>query len=155
MGKFKRENLPDPISYFENRGHTLFGNSGKQFRTDCTIHGGKSSNLSVLRESGAFFCFSCGAKGGDVLSYEMQDTGCDFVTAARALGAWVDDGHAPIKYKPSPLTPRQALLVLAFESTLAAVSASNVGNGVVMSQTDRARLLNAASRINQIAEAFQ
>jgi len=71
------------------------------------------------------------------------------------VGAWVDDGRAPVQHKPSPLTPRQALSVLAFESTLAAVAAGNLAQGVALSAVDLSRLLTAAGRINLIAEAFQ
>jgi hypothetical protein len=155
MGKFIRENLPDPASYFENRGQVIHNTRGKRFRTNCAIHGGDGITLSVLREEGGFFCFSCQAKGGDVVSYEMQAEGSDFVTAAKALGVWVDDGRAPVQQKPSPLTPRQALSVLAFESTLTAVAAGNISNGVHLSEVDLTRLLTAARRINLIAEAFQ
>jgi hypothetical protein len=155
MGKFIRENLPDPASYFENRGQVVHHTRGKHFRTNCAIHGSGGETLSVLREEGGFYCFSCQSKGGDIISYEMQAEGSDFVTAAKALGAWVDDGRAPVQHKPSPLTPRQALSVLAFETSVAAVAAGNAANGVVLSSADLARLLTAARRINQIAEAFQ
>ena len=111
--------------------------------------------MRVNTGSGAWVCMSCGAKGGDLLAYEMQFTGAEFVDACKAVGAWVDDGRAPIQHKPSPLTPRQALSVLAFESQLTAVAAGNAAKGVALSAADLARLMTAASRINQIAEAFQ
>lgn len=151
---FDKTRLPDPASYFENRGHTVRGN-GKHFRVRCEIHGGEDANLSINRANGAFYCFSCGAKGGDVLAYEMQADGIDFVSAAKLLGAWVDDGTPQEHYKPSPLSARQALAVIALESTLTAVAAGNVANGVTLTDIDLARLMVAANRINQLAEAFQ
>lgn len=151
---FDKSMLPDPVAYFENQGHTIFGRGGKRFRTDCTIHGGTSPNLSVLRESGAFFCFACGAKGGDILAYEMQATGSDFVTAAKALNAWVDDGKPRPEYKPTALSPRNALLVLATESNLIAIAGHNVANGVELTQVDLARIRMSASRIDQIQRDF-
>jgi hypothetical protein len=152
---FARNLLPDPVSYFENHGLTLKGpRSAKWKTTSCNFHGG-SDSMRVNVTTGAWVCMSCGEKGGDVLAYEMQFTGAEFVDACKTLGVWLDDGRAPIQHRPSLLTPRQALSVLAFESTLAAVAAGNAANGVALSAADMARLLIASKRINQIAEAFQ
>jgi hypothetical protein len=104
--------------------------------------------------SGAWVCMSCGEKGGDVLAYELKEGGREFVAAARALGCWVDDGRAYVPPKPTPLSPRQALSVMAFESTLAAVAAGNVAHGLTLTDADRARLMVAANRINRLVEAF-
>ena len=43
---------------------------------------------------------------------------------------------------------------MAFESTLAAVAAGNVANGVSLTDADRARLMVAANRIHRLVEAF-
>ena len=150
---FKRENLPEPVGYFENCGLVLMGR-GPWKKTSCVFHGG-SDSMQVNSVSGGWVCMNCGEKGGDVLAYEMKSTGAEFVEACKAIGAWVDDGRAPVHHKPSPLTPRQALSVLAFEATLTAVAAGNAGHGAVLSAADLARLLTAAGRINLIAEAFQ
>jgi phage/plasmid primase-like uncharacterized protein len=150
---FQRENLPEPRSYFESHGLTLKG-PGKWKSTSCTFHGG-SDSMRINTGSGAWVCMSCGTKGGDVVAYEMQFTGAEFVDACKSLGAWANDGRAPVQHKPSSLTPRQALSVLAFESTLAAVAAGNTAKGVPLSGADLARLLTTVGRINLIAEAFQ
>jgi CHC2 zinc finger len=146
---FNRELLPDPESYFESHGHTLFGKSRTRFRTDCTIHGGANPNLSVLRDSGAFFCFSCGAKGGNVLDFEMQVTGCDFVTAAKALNAWTED-DVPSNYKAAPVSHRILLQVVAHEVNVAAMTVADVAAGRTISQSDKDRFLAAAGRINRV-----
>jgi hypothetical protein len=150
---FQRDNLPEPVGYFENHCLVLKG-SGKWKTTSCIFHGG-SDSMRINTSNGGWVCMSCGVKGGDVLAYEMQFTGAEFVDACKALGAWVNDGRIQSHHKPSPLTPRQALSVLAFESSMTAVAAGNMGKGVVLSDVDLARLLIAAGRINQIAEAFQ
>lgn len=151
---FDRTLLPDPVTYFENQGLTLKGpRSAKWKTTTCNFHGG-SDSMRVNVASGAWVCMSCDAKGGDVLSYEMQSNGSEFIEAAKALGCWLDDGRAPHTTKPTPLTARQALSVMAFESTLAAVAASNIANGVNLTDIDRARLSVAANRINRLTEAF-
>ena len=151
---FDRTHLPDPVTYFENQGLILKGpRSAKWKTTTCNFHGG-SDSLRVNVTSGAWVCMSCGEKGGDVLAYEMKDSGKEFVDAAKALGCWIDEGRQPVATKPTPLSPRLALSVMAFESTLAAVAAGNMANGVALTDADRARLLVAANRINRLVEAF-
>lgn len=151
---FDRNLLPDATSYFENQGLVLKGpRSAKWKTTACNFHGG-SDSMRVNVSSGAWVCMSCGEKGGDVLAYEVKESGREFVAAARALGCWVDDGRPYVPPKPTPLSPRQALSVMAFESTLAAVAAGNVAHGLTLTDADRARLMVAANRINRLVEAF-
>jgi CHC2 zinc finger len=151
---FDRNFLPDTATYFENQGLPLKGSrSAKWKTTTCNFHGG-SDSMRVNVATGAWVCMSCGEKGGDVLAYEIKDGGREFVDAAKALGCWVDDGRLPLQTKPTPLSPRLALSVMAFESTLTAVAAGNVAHGVMLTDSDRARLMVAANRINRLAEAF-
>lgn len=150
---FRRELLPDPLSYFAGiAGLTLQGRG--QWRTsECTFHGG-SDSMRINTNTGAWVCMArCGARGGDVLAYEMARSGSDFQTAAKALGAWIGQGtNAP--RRPTALPARAALEVLSFEATLAAVAAGNLAQGVALSDGDRERLLKAAGRINRIAGDF-
>lgn len=149
---FDRNRLPDPYGYFEGQGLKL-SRRGKWRTTECRFHGG-SDSMRINTTTGAWVCMSCGAKGGDVLAYEMAVHGVDFVTAAKALGAWVNDGKPAPRWKPTPLPPRSALEVLGFEATLTAVAASNLANGLDLSAMDRKRLLTAAKRINKLTEAY-
>lgn len=152
---FDRTQLPDPVAYFENRGLALKGSRFSKWKTTaCTFHGG-SDSLRVNVATGAWVCMSCGEKGGDVLAYEMKEGGREFVDAAKALGCWVNDGRSQVLTKPTPLSPRLALSVMAFEATLTAVAAGNVSNGVALTDADRARLRVAANRINRLVEAFE
>jgi len=152
---FDRNLLPEPVAYFENQGLVLAGpRSAKWKTTACQFHDG-SDSMRINVASGGWCCMSCDAKGGDVLSYEMQLHGTDFIDAAKQLGAWIDDDKEAPRQTPAPLPPRAALSVLAFESTLAAVAAGNVAHGVVLSDVDLARLLVAVNRINRIAEVYQ
>ena len=98
---------------------------------------------------------ACNAKGGDVLAHYMAEHGVDFITAAKALGAWQDDGKPDKPHRPKPLPASAAISVLAFESTLTAVAAGNIARGVSLTDKDRARLLVAARRINHITEIFK
>ena len=149
---FERDRLPDPRSYYEAQGLAL--SKGKKWvTTACQFHQG-SDSMRINLQSGAFVCMAgCGARGGDVLAYHMAVHGLEFIEAAKDLGAWVDDGKQP-PTAPAPFTPRQALEVLMTEVNLIAVVAGNIGRGVVLSETERTRLLQAAGRVLRIAEVY-
>ncbi len=150
---FERDRLPDPIAYFENEGLALKG-PGKWKTTECRFHGG-SDSLRVNTASGAWVCMACGAKGGDVLAYEMQATGTEFVRAAQELGAWVDDGRPPPTTKPAALPPRAALAALAHETSLLFIEAARMTKGYVPTPDDIARMGQAAGTIQLIAQDYQ
>ncbi|MEZ5608091.1 MAG: hypothetical protein R3E52_13460 [Burkholderiaceae bacterium] len=125
---------------------------GKWRTAPCVFHGGGDS-MRINTDTGGFICMNCGAKGGDVLAYRMAAQGEDFITAARALGCWIDDDKPPPR-RPTPISPRDALALLAAETSLVATAAANVAHGVVLTQIDLNRLLTAASRIANIGELF-
>ena len=150
---FDRRNLPDPISYYESEGLKLTSR-GKWRTTECKFHGG-SGSMRINTDSGAFACMAgCGARGGDVLAYHMAQHGLEFVEAAKALGAWIDDGKPATQHKPTPLSPRQALEVLAAEANLVAIAAGNMAQGVHLTIAERQRLLTASNRITRLVEVF-
>jgi hypothetical protein len=149
---FERNQLPDPIDYFESVGLILSG-PGKWKTTRCEFHGG-SDSMRVNTSTGAWVCMACDVKGGDVLAYEMQSTGAEFVQAAQSLDAWVADGRAPTQTKPTALSPRAALGALAFETLLVAVAAGNLAKGVSLTAGDVQRVMVAAGRIQHIAGDF-
>ncbi len=147
---FERDRLPDAVSYFENQGLALKG-PGKWKTTRCNFHDG-SDSMRVNTASGAWVCMNCGAKGGDVLAYEMQSTGTEFVQAAQELGAWVDDGRPPATTKPTSLPPRAALEALAFETLIVALEAGRMLQGHT---PDTKRVTLAAGRIQALAGEYQ
>lgn len=151
---FDRGRLPDPFSYYEDQGLELVGPRSAKWRTtECRFHGGRDS-MRVNVATGAFKCMNCGARGGDVLAYHLAESGLEFVEAAKALGAWVEDGKPSRQQKPTALSPRAALEVLSFEATLVAVAAGNLAKGVLLTDSDRNRLLICAGRINRIVGDF-
>lgn len=152
MSSFVKEGLPDPVAYFEAEGLTLTG-KGKWRTAACNFHGG-SDSMRINTVTGAWVCMACNAKGGDVLGHFMAEHGLDFVTAAKALGAWRNDGKPSRPQRPRPLPAIDAIRVLALESTLTAIAAGNIANGVQLTTDDRARLYIASQRIAHIAEAF-
>ena len=151
---FERDRLPDVVSYFEGAGLTLAGPSRAKWKTAaCTFHGG-SDSLRINTTSGAWVCMACGAKGGDVLAYHQAAHGLEFVDAAKALGAWVEDGKPTTPHRPAPLPPRAALQVLGFEATLTAVAAGNMARGVALNDVDLLRLMVAANRSARLVESY-
>lgn len=150
---FDRRNLPEPVGYYEAAGLVFRERKGKWRTTRCEFHGG-SDSMRINTDSGAFACMACGASGGDVLAYEMQATGAEFIDACKALGCWVDDGQPAVQHKPTPLSPRAALQAIAFEVTLVAIEASRIASGIVPSEADKARVLAASNRITRIMEVF-
>ena len=149
---FNREQLPDPLSYFEGEGLKLKGPS-KWKTSECRFHGG-SDSMRINTQYGGWVCMSCGVKGGDVLSYHIQAYDMEFIDAAKALGVWVDDGKPQATKKPTALTPRSALEVLGRESTIVAIAAGNIAQGINLTDEDRSRLMVCAGRINKIVGDF-
>jgi len=153
MGEFIKDRLPDPETYFESEGLVLVG-KGIWRTTECHFHGG-SDSMRINTASGGWACMACAIKGGDVLAYHIQAHGLDFIDAAKALGAWHDDGNPSLPQRPKPLSARAALQVLALEATLIAIAAGNIARGCQLTNNDRARVLLAGRRINIMTEAFQ
>ena len=150
---FNRNALPEALAYFEAQGLQFRERKGRWRTTRCDFHQG-SDSMRVNTQTGAWVCMACGVHGGDVLSYEMQLTGADFVSAAKALGCWTDDGKPAIQSKPTPISARAALQALSFESLLVAMEAARVAKGAKPSEADKARVLAASNRIIRIAEVF-
>ena len=150
---FDRNALPEPLGYFEAQGLTFRERKGRWRTTRCDFHQG-SDSLRVNTSTGAWVCMSCGVHGGDVLAYEMQLTGADFVTAAKALGCWSDDGKPVQQQKPTPISARAALQALSFEALLVALEAARIAKGAQPTEADKARVLAASNRIIRIAEVF-
>jgi hypothetical protein len=152
---FLREQLPDPVAYYEGRGLALKGTRMAPWKTtECRFHGG-SDSMRIKVATGAFRCMACEARGGDVLGYHMAEHGLSFVDAAKELGAWIGDGTTPQRQpRPSQLTARDALGVLTEEATLIAVEGSRIGRGIKPTPDDLERIRLAAGRINHIKGVF-
>jgi hypothetical protein len=147
---FNREHLPDAQDYYENTAGLKLMGRGQWRTTRCEFHGG-SDSMRINLKSGGFMCMSCGEKGGDVLAYHQQANALEFIDAAKALHAWTDDG-LPSTYKPSPVSARTMLEVIAFEVQIVALMASDLARGIAISNVDKDRLFEAANRITRVAE---
>jgi len=147
---FNRDLLPDPLDYYENTAGLKLMGRGQWRTTHCDFHGG-SDSMRIKVKTGGFMCMSCGEKGGDALAYHMRWTGMEFVDAAKALNTWTDDGK-PSTYKPSPVSARTMLEVVAVEVQIAAFMAADMVAGKPITEVDKDRLIESASRINRVAE---
>jgi ribosomal protein L40E len=151
---FEREKLPDPVNYYESQGLNLIGSHHSPWKTtECRFHGG-SDSMRIKVSTGAFVCMACGARGGDVLAYEMAMHGISFVEAAKQLGAWSGDARVERQSRPTPLSARDALSVLAGEATLIALEGTRIGKGTEPSAADLERVRTAAGRINHVRGIF-
>ena len=88
-GRFDRNLLPSPQSYYAGEGVELRGR-GTWRDAVCVFHDDKRPSMRVQFETGAFRCMACGAHGSDVLAFHMLRHGLKFVDAVTALGAWKD-----------------------------------------------------------------
>jgi DNA primase len=59
--------------------------SSKWLTVNCSFHADSKPSMRINLESGGFFCHSCGAKGGDIISFEMQRSGLSFKQAIDKL----------------------------------------------------------------------
>ena len=151
MGKFIRENLPDPLSYYLSQGLILNGN-GTQRSTGCTFHGSRNT-LGINIVSGAFLCRAgCGAKGGNVLDYHRAAYGMGFIEAVKALGAWVEDGTPYTgSTRPTAIPARDLLKMVAHELTIITMLISDSLGGR-LTDSGFERYLQATARVIYVAE---
>jgi CHC2-type zinc finger protein len=89
---FDRAALPPGRTFYEAELGRLSRPSRGWARGNCPFHQSKSKlSFSVHLESGAFYCFGCGVKGADVVSFVRLRDRCDFKAACQTLGAWRGD----------------------------------------------------------------
>jgi CHC2 zinc finger len=83
---FDRNRLPTVENYYRPIFAPLRYNASGWAQVRCVFHEDRHASLSIHRECGAFQCFACGARGSDVLAFEMLRSGVDFKSAAHV--AW-------------------------------------------------------------------
>ncbi len=153
MANFRPDWLPDSVSFFEGEGLRLVGR-GIWRTTCCEFHGG-SDSMRVNTTSGGWCCMSCGARGGDAISYVMGLHGLDFVDAARKLGAWDDSAQGDARpLRPRLLSTREALAVIATELLVLVVVLADARRGVLPSERDWQRFLEGVGRIERLASEY-
>lgn len=85
--KIIKENI-DPFTFFENNGCELGkGRGGWADGGLCVFHEDTKKGTFKVSESGSYKCFSCGEKGGDIISFFMTLSGVDFITACKMIAS--------------------------------------------------------------------
>ena len=108
-------------------------------------------SFKINTQTGAFNCFSCGSKGGDVIDFVMQRDGLSFIDAIKQLAPGILPEHIRSSNR---LPARDALKCLEFEATLAEIAAGALARGESLSQKDLKRLQIASRRIRSVLEAI-
>jgi hypothetical protein len=146
---FNKDLLPAPVDYYEGLGLNIAKRSSKGWRaTNCPFCESRD-NGNIHTDSGAFHCWGCGTKGGDIVAFHMAMHGVDFVDAVKALGAWVEDGKPANRAKPMPISYRDGFHLIASEAQLVAIAGAAMRKEPLTEQ-DFARVLQAAGRINYV-----
>lgn len=83
---FDRDHLPNPLDYYQGEFPNLRG-QGQWRSVRCPFHDDHSPSLSINLVHGGFQCHGCGAKGGDVLAFQMLRYEQGFKEAALHFGA--------------------------------------------------------------------
>lgn len=76
--------LPSPFFYYK----TIFPyiNNGKEWiNVRCCFHKEKNPSLSLNLISGGFYCHACGAKGGNLIAFDMLRNGTSYKDSAERL----------------------------------------------------------------------
>lgn len=68
----------------------------------CPFHSDRSPSLNICMNTGKFYCFGCGASGGDVIDFHRRLTGCGFKQAVSELGMQPS-------YCPPPNQPERSI----------------------------------------------
>jgi hypothetical protein len=85
--QFDPNMLPNPREYYAGV-LKKFHPRNNQATALCPFHSDKKPSFSVNLIHGMFFCFSCGASGGNVLKFHMRLHGIKSTKAITELGAW-------------------------------------------------------------------
>jgi hypothetical protein len=84
--RINRNELPSAAVYYSNEFPEMKITSSQWVKVCCCFHTDSNPSLSINILSGGFYCFSCGAKGGDVISFVMQRYQLTFKKACQQLG---------------------------------------------------------------------
>jgi DNA primase len=75
-----------PSKYYFQNGKQDAPRNGAEWATiKCPFHEDNSPSLRINLKSGGFFCHGCGAKGGDIISFEMRKHSLPFKEALKRL----------------------------------------------------------------------
>ena len=86
--RFNRSLLPTPASYY-NKEFPGLKIKSEWVKIKCCFHQPDNHpSLSISMVNGHFRCFSCGAKGCDVVAFHMLRYKISFINTITFMGAW-------------------------------------------------------------------
>ena len=85
LKRIDRNFLPNAALFYSNEFPGIKINS-QWTKVRCCFHADSKPSLSINLITGGFNCFSCGAKGGDVIAFVMQRYNFPFKVACQQLG---------------------------------------------------------------------
>ena len=82
-----RSLLPSALEYYRDHSGMKLNGTTEWRTTLCPFHDDKNPSLRINIRNGAFKCFVCDAKGGDIIAFHMQRHSLPFIEACKSLGA--------------------------------------------------------------------
>lgn len=86
---FNRALLPSPANYYSKQ-FPNFKIKSEWVKVRCCFHEDQMPSLNISMVDGHFKCFSCGAKGCDVLAFHRLRYKVSFIEAVDFFNAWED-----------------------------------------------------------------
>ncbi len=78
--------FPEPRVYYQQEFPNLKQVNKDWVSVNCCFHEDKTPSLRLNVVTGAFRCFSCGARGGNIIAFQCQHYHQSFREAVEALG---------------------------------------------------------------------
>ena len=136
-------NIDVLLSHFDGVKEAGFG----KYVAKCSAHDDRKPSLAISEGDNGRLLLHCWA-------------GCETETVLGAIGLTFSDvmperigpehSYKPVKQR---FDARQVLRVLRSEATLVAIAAENIAEGILLSNEDRDRVLNASCRIRAAADS--
>ena len=85
--RFDKTKLPRPLDYYQNEFDGM-NIKHEWAKVPCCFHNDSNPSLNINLMQGHFKCFSCGAKGGDLLAFHQLRYNLGFKEAVDYFEAW-------------------------------------------------------------------
>lgn len=77
--------LPSAFDYYSEKLNK-FHPKGREATALCPFHDDRKPSFSVNLKTGAFLCFSCGARGKSIIGFHAKKHNVSFAQACKSLG---------------------------------------------------------------------
>ena len=107
LHRFAKDRLPAPRAFYETEVGKLSRPNRKGWcLANCPSHNSKSlRSFAINIETGAFRCWGCDSRGGDIVDFLQYRYNLSFKQACQQLGVWDQIGQPapptiPVRYNP-------------------------------------------------------